>query len=197
MIRSALATLAISAVCLLTGCASQSYAVLLPSPDGTVGAILVSTDKGSVLINKKQQAASLDGTTSTPYDVSNSKVQKDFGPALSAQPQLPAYFQVYFKFGGDSLTPESDAFIPSVLATIRERGICTVSVIGHTDTAGDQESNERLALMRAKSVAQLLKKSGLKALDLTVSSHGERNPLVKTRDDTPEPKNRRVEIIVR
>lgn len=123
VIRRTLAALGFTALCLLSGCASQSYAVLLPSPDGTVGAIVVSTDKGSVLINKKQQAASLDGSISTPFDVTNSQMQKDFGRALKAQPQLPVYFQVYFKFGGDSLTPESDAFIPSVLTTIRERGM--------------------------------------------------------------------------
>jgi len=183
--------------CLLSGCAARSYAVLLPSPDGSVGAIVVTTDKGSVLVNKKQQAAALDGSSAKIFDVADTQVQKDFGTTLSAQPALPVYFQVYFKTGGASLTPESDAFIPSVLATIRERGMCAVSVIGHTDTVGDQESNEQLGLTRAKAIAQLLRQNGLKALELTVTSHGERNLLVKTPDNTPEPKNRRVEINVR
>lgn len=195
--RRTLAVFFFLALSLLSGCASKSYAVLLPSPDGTVGAIVVSTDKGSVLVNKKQQAASLDGSTSKPFDVPNSQVQNDFGKALSAQPKLPVYFQVYFKFGGDSLTPESDAFIPSVLTSIRERGMSAVSIIGHTDTAGDSAVNEQLGLTRAKAIAKTLKQNGLKALEITITSHGERNLLIKTRDDTPEPKNRRVEIIVR
>lgn len=195
--RSTLTALLLAAVCLVSGCASKSYAVLLPSPDGTVGAIVVSTGKSSVLVNKKQQAVSLDGSTTTPYDVPDSQVRMDFGGALNAQPKLPVYFQVYFKTGVASMTPESDAFIPSVLATIRERGVSAVSVIGHTDTAGEREANEQLALKRAQAIAQLLHKNGLKALEITVTSHGERNLLVKTRDDTPEPKNRRVEINVR
>jgi len=47
------------------------------------------------------------------------------------------------------------------------------------------------------SVADMLKEKGLKARELTVESHGERNPLVKTPDNTQEPKNRRVEVSVR
>jgi outer membrane protein OmpA-like peptidoglycan-associated protein len=46
-------------------------------------------------------------------------------------------------------------------------------------------------------VAEMLKEKGLKARELTVESHGERNQLVKTPDNTQEPRNRRVEVSVR
>jgi outer membrane protein OmpA-like peptidoglycan-associated protein len=36
-----------------------------------------------------------------------------------------------------------------------------------------------------------------KSLTIEVTSHGERNPLVQTPDNTAEPKNRRVEVTVR
>src|SRR4051812_34546803 len=159
----------------MTGCASQSYAVLLPSPDGSVGAIVVSTAKGSVLVNKKQQAVELDGSTVAAFDVPDKKLQADFSSALAAQPTLPVNFEVYFKTGGASLTPESNAFIPLVISTIRNRGVAALSVIGHTDTAGEQEANERLGLLRAQAIARLLKQSGVQVLEMTVTSHGERN----------------------
>lgn len=197
MILRGVVVAALATCCLLGGCASRSYAVLLPSPDGSVGAIVVTTSKGSVLVNKGQQAVALDGSTATPFNVADAKLQKDFGSALGAQPALPLHYQLYFNTGGADLTAESEAMIPSILATVRERGMCAISVIGHTDTAGDQENNEQLGLVRANAIANFLRKNGLQALELTVTSHGERNLLVKTPDNTPQPKNRRVEINVR
>lgn len=198
MIQRFIASIVVVACCLIaTGCASPSYAVLLPSPDGSVGAIVVSTAKGTVLLNKKQQAVVMDGSTIKTFDASDKEIQTDFASALAAQPDLPVYFLVYFKTGVASMTPESEAFIPMVITTIRNRGVAAVSVIGHTDTAGDQSANEQLALQRAQAIAQLLKRKGVQALEITVTSHGERNLLVKTPDNVSEPKNRRVEITVR
>lgn len=182
---------------ILSGCASGSYAVLVPSPDGSVGEIIVTTPKGSTVLNKQQQAVALDGTSAQPFEVTDKKIQNDFHAAMAAQPAQPIDFQVYFKTGGASLTPESDAFIPSVIATIRERGVAAVSVIGHTDTVGEPAYNAELGMQRAQSIARLLKQKGLKALELTVTSHGERNLLIKTPDNTPEPRNRRVEVSIR
>jgi outer membrane protein OmpA-like peptidoglycan-associated protein len=198
MFKRFLASAALLACCLIaTGCASGSYAVLIPSPDGSVGKIMVTTPTGSTIVDKEQQAVALDGSSAQPFDVSDRKIQDDFHSAMAAQPAQPVYFQIYFKTGGASLTPESDAFIPSVFATIQQRGIAAVSVIGHTDTVGDPAFNEQLGMLRAQSIAKLLKQKGLQTLEMTVASHGERNLLVKTPDNTPEPKNRRVEISVR
>jgi outer membrane protein OmpA-like peptidoglycan-associated protein len=46
-------------------------------------------------------------------------------------------------------------------------------------------------------VGQLLIENGVAADKIEMSSHGEENLLIKTRDNVSEPKNRRVEIIVR
>ena len=51
--------------------------------------------------------------------------------------------------------------------------------------------NEGLALKRATTVAEMLRIKGLEARALVIESHGERNLLVKTPDNTPEPRNRR------
>ena len=104
---------------------------------------------------------------------------------------------LYFKSGGADLTAESAALLPKVLKAVSLRPAVDVSVIGHTDTVGDKEYNRGLSLERAQFVANLLRKQGLKVHALTVESHGERNPLVKTPDNTAEPRNRRVEISIR
>ena len=70
-------------------------------------------------------------------------------------------------------------------------------MIGHTDTLSGPRWNEQLGLSRAQAVAEMLRKRHIDVIDLRVSSHGERNLLIKTRDGVSEPRNRRVEVSVR
>jgi len=177
--------------------APKSYVVLMENADGTVGRLAVSGAKGEVLLNQPRSGVDLDGTASTPYTVDENRINRDFGEALAAQPPLPVSFMLYYKAGGTVLTDESQALIPAILDAARNHPAPDVSVIGHTDTVGNTEANEKLGLQRAQSVAEIIKKAGLQVHDLTIASHGEKNLLVATPDNTPEPKNRRVEITVR
>lgn len=182
---------------LLTGCASRSYAVLMESPDGSTGAIVVSNSSGSMLLTEKNQAVALDGTMTQSYSAAEKEMDDDFAAAKAAQPALPSQYLIYFRAGTTSLTPESEAMIPDVLQTVRNRGKVVVEVTGHTDTTGDDAANERLGLERARTIATILQAGGLQAIELVVTSHGERNLLIKTPDNTDEPRNRRVEITLR
>ena len=65
------------------------------------------------------------------------------------------------------------------------------------DRAGDDAINETLALERANTVNGLLGDVLQPALDVTIDSHGERNPLVPTDDGVEEARNRRVEVTIR
>lgn len=179
----------------LVGCAN-SYVVLLPNPDGTTGKVIVTGKKGQQVIDQVSAAVPLDGSKA-PEAISGDKIQRDFGAAIAARPLIPERFLLYFKSGGADLTAESAALLPKVLKAVSLRPAVDVSVIGHTDTVGDKEYNRSLSLERAQFVANLLRKQGLKVHALTVESHGERNPLVKTPDNTAEPRNRRVEISIR
>ena len=79
----------------------------------------------------------------------------------------------------------------------RSRGREHVPVIGHSDTQGAADANEALALKRATAIAEQLRGMGLANTVMAIESHGERNLLVPTPDDTAEPGNRRVEITLR
>jgi len=70
-------------------------------------------------------------------------------------------------------------------------------VVGHTDTMGDAKTNLALGLKRAISVREILVQAGLAAGTVEVTSHGEADLLVKTANNTPEPRNRRVETTVK
>ena len=190
------------AVLILAGCVTRpppkppSYAVLLDNPDGTTGAITITGSRGSVLITRSRFGANLDGSAQACI-FDQTQLDADFKDVLAARPQLPVSFMLYFEGTGTTLTAESRALIARILAAVASRPVPDVSVIGHTDTLGNAEANEKLGLERAQLVAKLIAEAGLKVSELTVTSHGEFNLLVKTPDETPEPKNRRVEISIR
>jgi outer membrane protein OmpA-like peptidoglycan-associated protein len=187
---------------LLIGCAAppatqaRSYITLLPSPDGTVGQVLVRGSGGEQRITQARFAAPLDGSR-PPAAVDEAAFQRDFAAAIAARPALPQHFVLYFETGTAQLTPVSQALLPQIVATTRQRASADMSITGHSDTVGPAEQNVALSLKRAQAVAELLQGTGLNLEALTVESHGERNLLVPTPDETPEPRNRRVEVTVR
>ena len=190
--------LCLVATALLSGCATppKSYVVLLESPDGSTGQVTVKGRQGEQRLARARDAAPLDGSTA-PAPVDEVRFNKDFSAAIAARPALPEHFLLYFESGGTRLTPQSASLLEQIIASAGKRPAVDVSVIGHTDTAGKAEINEALALKRANAVADLLKQKGLKVLALSIESHGERNLLVPTPDETPEARNRRVEISIR
>jgi peptidoglycan-associated lipoprotein len=104
---------------------------------------------------------------------------------------------LHFQFESDALTEESTALLPEILRTVKGLSVPEVVVIGHTDTMGDPRANLALGLKRAISVRGILVDAGLASSTIEVTSHGEADLLVKTPDNTPEPRNRRVGITVR
>jgi outer membrane protein OmpA-like peptidoglycan-associated protein len=62
---------------------------------------------------------------------------------------------------------------------------------------GTPAANFALGLKRATAVRSLLIAAGLNKSIVDATSLGESYPLVRTADQTAEPRNRRVEIVVR
>ena len=181
---------------LLSACAAKSYVVLLESPDGSTGAVVVRGERGEQHIRSAGHGAALDGGEA-PAAVAAARIERDFGAAMSASPPPPQRFLLYFDSGGTRLTADSQALLTEIIASAAARPAVDVSIIGHTDTEGSTQHNEALGLERARFVSALLREAGLQAHALSVESHGERNLLIPTTDDTPEPRNRRVEISLR
>ena len=180
----------------LTAC-SQSYVVLVAEEDGSLGKVQVTTAQGSTLLENNRDAVDMHAEAGKTFAVSDRQIKEDFAGALAASPQKPLSFYLYFEGGTSTLTAESLAEVPKIIAEINKRPGVDISIIGHTDTVGDEQNNARLSLERAKSVAALFKEAMPDAEKVTIDSHGEKNLLVATPDDTDEPKNRRVEVMVR
>jgi outer membrane protein OmpA-like peptidoglycan-associated protein len=179
---------------------ARTLVVLLPDSDtGVTGRADVSNSAGTVeLAAPRDSALAVPGRTPGPVTtMSEEEVQRVFGAALSALPAAAQHFTLYFLFESNELTEESRALVPKVLDVVRDRSIPEVLVVGHTDTMGAPKANIELGLNRATTVRALLVQAGLDPATVEVISHGETDLLVKTPDETPEPRNRRVEISVR
>lgn len=185
-------------VVLLGACQSKpvSYAALLENPDGSTGRIVIAGKQGEQTLDRPKTAAPLHGAQA-PAPISDEQLQRDFGAAMAARPLSPARYLLYFESGGAVLTAESAALLAKIVTDAAQRPGVDVSIIGHSDTVGKADANTELALRRAQVVTDLLKEKGLQAAALSVESHGEANLLVKTPDETPEPRNRRVEVSIR
>jgi len=178
----------------------QSMVVLLPDPsDGTVGRAVVSNPSGTA-----QLSSARDSTTVFPNQppavvtpLAEADVQRLFGDALAALPPAPQHFTLYFRFESDELTDQSRAQLPQILQAVKDRPFPDVAAIGHTDTTGTSAINFQLGLRRANAIRSRLIETGVDASVIEVSSHGEADLLVKTADEVPESRNRRVEISVR
>ena len=214
MTRRPSALLVTIAMVLTGGCAARRAAkpaepalpvppamiVLLPDPEtGTTGRIHVSNPLGVVDMSAPRTATRVTGDA-RPGGVttmSDAEIQRIFGSALAALPPAPRHFTLQFRFESDTLTAESTALVPEILQAVKALPVPEVVVVGHTDTMGDSKANLALGLKRANSVRDILATAGLALSTIEVTSHGEADLLVKTRDNTPEPRNRRVEITVR
>lgn len=104
---------------------------------------------------------------------------------------------LYFQTGGSELIPESKVLLQTIVEHALARPSVDMSVIGHSDTQGAADANEALALQRATAIAEQLRSLGLANTTMAIESHGERNLLVPTPYEAPEPRNRRVEITLR
>ena len=177
----------------------QSLTVLLEDSDTkTAGDARVANPFGSVdLAEDRDAALATSGSRPVFGTLSAADVEKIFGDALSALPPAPQRFTVFFRFESDALTDQSQALIPAILAAVKKHAVQDVVVIGHTDTMGTQPANYALGLKRAMMVRNILVDAGLDGATIDVTSVGELDLLVKTADETPEPRNRRVDIAVR
>lgn len=192
----------IALACLfLAGCASKGTTViLLEDPDGTTGKVRVANTAGEQRLDAARQRTRVAGPSRGPAEatmVAQDEVERDFGPLLAAMPAPPQRFILYFEPGTTTLTPDSLSLPPSILAAVRERNSRDVRVNGHTDSMGSRDFNMRLSLERAGQIRDFLIVQGADPSIIKVFPHGEGNPLVPTPDEVPEPRNRRVEVLVR
>jgi outer membrane protein OmpA-like peptidoglycan-associated protein len=184
---------------LSSGCAKTTI-VLLPDPDGKIGYVTVYNDAGSIDITQAREATVVKGPGSQPTRpkvLSEEAIESKFSSGLASLPLQPVHFILYFTSESTELTADSVKILPEILESINSRKSQNISVIGHTDTAGISQYNLQLSQKRASAISLVLVQKGVDPSYIKSTFHGQMNPLVKTADNTHEPRNRRVEVVVR
>ena len=184
----------------IVGCATgKTLVVLLPDPDGQVGEIEISNKDGTRNINKAGYAVAVtkDNAPQPPVKMSDNEINSIFAKALVAEPAPPAKYILYFFWDSSQLKPDSLVTIGEIITEIEQRASSDIEVIGHTDRSGTDEFNMTLSRRRAERVRDLLVAAEIAPAAVKVAFHGEGNPLIQTDDNVLEPRNRRVEVIVR
>lgn len=101
-------------------------------------------------------------------------------------------------FATDSSDVTSDFYpvLDSVSEVLNEFDQTYVDVVGHTDSTGAADYNQRLSERRADSVASYLESQDVLAARLVVSGAGEERPMADNATPDGRALNRRVEIVL-
>ncbi|WP_286240844.1 OmpA family protein [Neptuniibacter halophilus] len=181
------------------GCDPMDRVILLPDAEGTVGAVIVSSGGKAQKVDSAfaaihvGQAGELETAPASQQEVSSR-----FGQLLKEQPLAPASYTLRFLPGSATeLTPDSAAVVQQLFADLEKRSAPEVRLIGHTDTVGSLQANDKLSRMRAQTVAEILVKEGVDQQLMEVTGRGERELAVSTADNVDNVDNRRVEISIR
>ncbi|MBN8890235.1 MAG: hypothetical protein BGP12_16425 [Rhodospirillales bacterium 70-18] len=208
-------TIAVAAVALLLG-GSPAWAQGNPSADQIInalkptGGLLGSSTRGirpaapavaAPASPHVQPAASRAPAVAAPAPAAPSVQPAAAAAPMHAAPPAAApsvNLTVQFANGSAELTP-------AAIKTLDELGRALSSpalsgyrfrIEGHTDTVGSPAYNMSLSQQRAASVASYLEqKFGVGAARLEAVGRGQEGLLVPTPDQTPEPRNRRVQVI--
>ena len=117
-------------------------------------------------------------------------------PAASAAPSVS--LSVQFATGSAELTPQAMEMLDRLGQALSDHSLAAYRfrIEGHTDTVGTREYNKVLSEQRAGAVVEYLAgkfhvdRSRVQAIGL-----GEEGLAVATPDQTPEPRNRRVQVV--
>ncbi|MEA3088997.1 MAG: hypothetical protein QOJ04_339 [Caballeronia sp.] len=172
--------------------------ILLPDPEGKVGAVIVHSATGQQTINKAYAGVDVTqgGAIEKTMD-SQSSVETRYSQLLAARPPRPRTFTIFFLFdSATDLAPESLATVKELKAVLATWPAPELVVVGHTDLAGSQDFDDNLSKRRAQTVAAFLIKQGIPAQQIETAARGKREPLVHTADGVPNRMNRRVVITI-
>ncbi len=120
----------------------------------------------------------------SPFDV-------DASEPMAAE---DAVYLVFFNWDSRQLGSGALNVLDAVVDEVGKNPPNSINVVGHADTSGAQDYNQRLAFKRGNAVKDALIQRGVDPSLIVVDARGENELLVSTPDDVREPANRRVNI---
>lgn len=140
------------------------------------------------------------GFSTTAPSTSRARPAVDEAASRTTAPEgtAAAALALPFQSGSAALTPDAEKVLEALGRALNSAELSRYRfrIEGHTDTAGEAPVNLALSERRAATVREyLVGRQGVAASRLDSVGLGETQLLVQTPDATPEPRNRRVQIV--
>lgn len=183
--------------------------------NATIGAIsgaVAGAALGAATGDKKHQGqravkgaligGAIGGGVGQYMDVQESKLREKLrgtGVSVSRDPKtnvitLNMPGNITFPSAGSDLRDSFYKTLNSVAIVLKEYGKTQVEVGGHTDSVGDERSNQALSLRRAQAVSNYLKGQGIQGRRLRAVGYGESSPIASNVNEAGRAQNRRVQV---
>ncbi|TCH99466.1 OmpA family protein [Roseococcus sp. SYP-B2431] len=185
--------------------ARQLIERLRPTENQTRGIRMPGSDTGTVtappptLTPAMPQAPAGRATDPKPPGVAVNRPPPAPMPQTTAPAGVAAVsITVNFATGSATLTPQAKASLASLGRALSSPELAPYRfrIEGHTDTVGDADMNMSLSQRRAEAVAEFLRAQFSVVPDRLVAvGMGESQLLVPTPDQSPESRNRRVQVV--
>lgn len=137
------------------------------------------------------------GGGSTLFYLKNVRIAKGAVP-LYDRMMTDGKFVTYgitFDVGKSTIKPESMGEINRIVKLMTDNPDLKFSVEGHTDSTGNEASNQTLSEARSKAIVDKLAELGIAADRLSASGKGQTTPIADNSTDEGRAKNRRVEFV--
>ena len=112
-------------------------------------------------------------------------------------PEIPNLTGVHFEHDQATLTAEAKAELGIAVGILQNNPHVRVEVVGHTDSSGSAEYNQKLSQLRAESVSNFFQSQGIAADRIGADGKGESTPVADNETKAGRAKNRRVELTAR
>lgn len=102
----------------------------------------------------------------------------------------------FFDFDKSVLKPEAKTKLDDLVSKMGAINLEVIIAVGHTDSVGSDEYNQRLSLRRSEAVKAYLISKGVEANRVYTEGKGEKSPVADNKSTEGRAKNRRTEIEV-
>jgi outer membrane protein OmpA-like peptidoglycan-associated protein len=103
---------------------------------------------------------------------------------------------VSFDVGRADIKPNLRPILDQFASGLSNQPNTEVRIIGHTDSTGSDELNDRLSLQRADSTRNYLAARGVDPQRIMIAGRGKREPVADNSSEAGRARNRRVEIFL-
>ncbi len=102
----------------------------------------------------------------------------------------------FFDFDKSVLKPEGKAKLDDLVAKVKDISLEVIIAVGHTDSVGTDEYNQKLSIARSEAVKAYLVSKGIEKNRVYTEGKGKKQPAADNKTADGRSKNRRVEIEV-